>query len=328
MVNIQAICDIDCNNSTYKYTFGPQNRYQYIVPIYSPAKSIPISATVQVMNGRGRTVHLLNEDSHQWEETIITFQDEAIFVVLNCTLSGILLRYPDIAEINLGKATRALLADEQASRSSSQFFFSITKSDGTMFHFGTMDGAERQQIVFDLMDSIGSYTVESLSGIKKRIKRLESEEKCKIYSVHPRYLLVFPSCISSTLDSEASNPLQMASSSSDKADEPETSQTSLLRSSNPQEMKYQNNQKNEVQIPSRKIYWPASMEQNQVISMTDKREVMQHPSFRPYNPQPMVCHNDQQNDWQSPSHKNRPAVPIFENFDRNVTLSGMFQLNC
>ena len=122
------------------------------------------SPTTNTMNKRGHLVHLLDGDDLQWKQTFISFGTEA---VLDST-PRVLLLYSDISEINLGKATRALMEDKQASRSSHKFFFSITRLDGKSFHFGTMDELDRQQIVFDLMDSIGSCTVASLSGIKNK----------------------------------------------------------------------------------------------------------------------------------------------------------------
>ena len=131
------------------------------------------------MQGTGHIVHLLDDIDHQWIKTFIRFGPEEVSVVLD-SRPRVLLRYSDILEINLGKATKALLEDARASSSSHKFFFSISSLDDKTFHFGTMDDCDRQKIIFDLMDCIGACTIASLSGIKNQIKSLGTEQTFKI----------------------------------------------------------------------------------------------------------------------------------------------------
>ena len=124
------------------------------------------------MQSRGHIVHLLDVNDHQWKETFISFGPKEVLAVLDST-PRVLFRYSDINEINLGKATKALLEDTRASFSSHKFFFWISTFDDKTFHFGTMDDSDRQKIIFDLMDSI-------VGEIKNKIKSLGTEQTFKI----------------------------------------------------------------------------------------------------------------------------------------------------
>lgn len=128
------------------------------------------------MSDTKHIVHLLDKDDKKWKRNYIRLGPDSVLDSSGKTF----FQYSDIAAIVLGKGTAALKYDEHASRGSHEYFFSIKKLDGKTTNIGTMSGEQRKQIIFDLMDNIGSSTPEALSAIKSQINKLGKEQTFSI----------------------------------------------------------------------------------------------------------------------------------------------------